>query len=179
MLFKALRRVKVKRVKISLFEFISIMKTRNKSSAHVDRPVKRIEFNRLQPAVESAPEADASGASVAVREKKNRSKRSGSEVSHLRSAEKGSAGSAFKKSSKHLAKKSPQSAPASVDVGNRVERTPGSVKVLGKSAKKVKSSSGKKSSGRKSSEARRRPSSEAPESFFRMEKGHLPWTKRL
>ena len=68
MLSKALRRVIINRVKISLFEFISIMKTRNKSSAHVDRPVKRIEFNRPQPAVESAPEADASGASVAVRD---------------------------------------------------------------------------------------------------------------
>ena len=142
------------------------MKTRNKSSAHVDRPVNRIEFNRLQPAVESAPEADASGASVAARERKNRSERSGSKVSHLRSAEKKSSGSAFKKSSKHLAKKSPQSAPASIDVGNRVERTPGSLKVTGKSAKKIKSSSGKKSSGRKSAEARRRSSPLVPEAFL-------------
>ena len=162
----ALRRAKGTRVNKSLSIVYFHSKTKNKSIPHAERTVKRYVIKSLRPAVESAPEADASGASVAARENENRSKRSGSKASHLRSAEEESAGSAFKKSSKHLAKKSPQSAPASVDVGNRVERTPGSVKVSDKSAQKVKSSSSKRSSGRKSAEARRRSSSSVSEAFL-------------
>ena len=56
-------------------------RTKNKTSrARVDQPVNRIEFNRLQPAVENVPEADASGASGPAHEKKDKY---GSKRSHL------------------------------------------------------------------------------------------------
>ena len=126
-MLKALRRMINKHVNIKFTSLYSTRMNRKSTRARLDQPVNRIEFNRFDPAVELGLGDGASGAPESKPEKKNRSKRSGSEASHLRSAEKGSAGSAFKKSSKHLAKKSPQSAPASVDVGNRVERTPGSV----------------------------------------------------
>jgi hypothetical protein len=143
------------------------MKTRNKPSrARVDRPVNRIEFNRLQPAVEAAPEMDASAASVAVREKENRSERSGSKVPYLRSAGDESFGSAFKKPSKPLTAKSPQSAPASVDVRSRVKSTPGSARMARKSAKKIRLFSIKRSYGKNSTRTLRRPSSSVPEAFL-------------
>ena len=121
------------------------------SRARVDRPVNRIEFNRLQPAVDSAPEVDASGASDSVRENKSRIIRSGSKGSHLRSAGKESVGSPFKRSSGESSTKtlkSPQSAPA------RAEETP-AAKSSVRSAKKVSKSSSKKSSGGKAAKNRR------------------------
>ena len=82
------------------------MKTRIKSSrARVDRPVNRIEFNRLQPAVEDMPEADASGASGPAHEKKIKSGSVGSYLSPPK--RKSSAKKSFKT-------KSPMSAPASM-----------------------------------------------------------------
>ena len=86
-------------------------RTNNRSSrARVDQPVNRIEFNRLQPAVENVPEADASGASSPEHEKK---KKSGSVGSYLSSPMKGSS---VKKPLKTMSfkTKSPKSAPASV-----------------------------------------------------------------
>ena len=122
---------------------------RSKSNrARVDRQVNRIDINRLQPAVESAPETDASGASDSVRENKNRVKRSGSKASRLRSAENTSAGSIFKRSSEKSSAKSPKS------VSARVSETP-AARSPGKSAKKVRTTSGKKSSSGKASGNRR------------------------
>jgi len=73
-------------------------RTKNKTSrARVDPPVNRIEFSRLQPAVEYVPEADASGASGPVHEKKMKS---GLVNSYLSPPEKKSAGASSKKSFK-------------------------------------------------------------------------------
>ena len=121
---------------------------RKENRARVDRSVNRIDINRLQPAVESAPETDASGASDSVRENKNRIKRSGSKAYRLRSAENASAGSIFKRSSGKSSTKPPKSALV------RVSETP-AVKSPGKSAKKVRTTSGKKSSSGKASGNRR------------------------
>ena len=84
-------------------------RTKNKSSrARVDRPVNRIEFNRLQPAVEYGPETDASGASGSVLENENQSVMEGS---YLSPRGRKSPSASDKKSFKT---KSPKSAPARV-----------------------------------------------------------------
>ena len=83
MCLKALRR-SVNKLLLLLSKVYSfkMVKTKKKSSrARVDQPVNRIEFNRLQPAVEYVPEADASGASGPAHEKKKKSGSAGSYLS--------------------------------------------------------------------------------------------------
>jgi len=79
-------------------------RTKNKTSrARVDQPVNRIEFNRLQPAVENGPETDASGASGSVLENESQSVMEGSYLSPL---------GRKSPSKKSFKTKSPKSAPA-------------------------------------------------------------------
>ena len=131
MCLKALRR-SVNKILLSKVYSFKMVKTKKKSSrARVDQPVNRIEFNRLQPAVEYVPEADASGASGPAHEKK---KKSGSAGSYLSSpVNKSSAKKSFKI-------KSPKSAPASVVADGAAVESPGAlhIKSPGKSGKKKK-----------------------------------------
>ena len=106
-------------------------KIKKQERSRVDQPVNRIEFNRLQPAVDNVPVMDASGASGSVHENENQS---GSAGSYLSTPKKKSAGASGKKSFKL---KSPKSAPAQAGA----ESTPKfKVKSSGKSGK----SAGKK-----------------------------------
>ena len=106
-------------------------KIKKQERARVDQPVNRIEFNRLQPAVENVPVTDASGASGSVHENENQS---GSAGSYLSTPKRKSSGASGKKSFKL---KSPKSAPAQAGA----DSTPKSkVKSSGKSG----NSAGKK-----------------------------------
>ena len=87
-MLKALRRMINKYVNI---KFTSLYSTRMKprsTRARLDQPVNRIEFNRLNSLVESGLGDGASGAPEPTPEKKNRSKRSGTKDTHLRSSPK-------------------------------------------------------------------------------------------
>jgi hypothetical protein len=78
---KALRRTDNKTLLFKVY-LVKMARTKNKSSrARVDQAVNRIEFNRLQPAVEYVPEADASGASGPAHEKKEKYGLAGSYLS--------------------------------------------------------------------------------------------------
>ena len=121
--------------------------------ARLDQPVNRIEFNRFDPAVELGLDDGASGAPESTPEKKNRSKRSGMEDSHLRSSPNASSDAGSLGSGKKSSKKSEKATSARKAAEAAVLGTP-----------KPLDSKSSKGSGKKSGSVRSKKSARLGES---------------